>query len=122
MLQNAWNSSMSGRGTWDDISGKLDKCQRETYKWREGKGGSTKKSITQLQQRLNLVQGSDMNVGGKEKLLKQELNGLLDQEDLRSKQRAKVDWLKNGDRNTKFYYACANQQRKLNQILKIENE
>jgi hypothetical protein len=43
----------------------------------------------------------------------------LEQEDLRWKQRAKVNWLKSGDRNIKFYHACANQQQRSNQILKI---
>ena len=30
--------------------------------------------------------------------------------------------VKNGDRNTKFYHACANQCQKSNQILKIEDD
>jgi hypothetical protein len=54
--------------------------------------------------------------------VKQELQNLLDQENLRWKQRAKINWLKYGDRNTKFYHACANQRKKSNQIYKIKDE
>jgi hypothetical protein len=43
----------------------------------------------------------------------------LEQEDLKWRQRAKVEWLKNGDRNTKFFHACANQRKRRSIIEKI---
>ena len=93
MLHNAWNFPTTGGGTWEIITEKLNKCQKETYRWQEGKWGSTRKSITKLQQKLNLAQGNyDVIVGENEKLLRRELNRLLDQEDLKWKQREKVDW------------------------------
>lgn len=33
-----------------------------------------------------------------------------------------MEWLKHGCRNTKFYHACANQRRKSNRILVIQDE
>ncbi|XP_042958109.1 uncharacterized protein LOC122293655 [Carya illinoinensis] len=56
------------------------------------------------------------------KRLQSEIGFLLDQEDARWKQRAKVHWLTKGDRNTKFYHACVNQRRKKNNIKQIEDE
>lgn len=56
-----------------------------------------------------------------EKHLKQELNNLLEQEDLRWRQRAKVDWLKGGDCNSKYFHASVKQRRRRNQILEIED-
>ena len=55
----------------------------------------------------------------KEKVIKVELNSLLEQEDIKWGQRAKVEWLKNGDKNTKFFHACANQRKRRNTIEKI---
>jgi hypothetical protein len=51
-----------------------------------------------------------------------ELESLLDKEDVRWKQWAKANWLMRGDRNTKFYHACANQRRKTNLLSKIIDE
>ena len=55
-------------------------------------------------------------------LLQKELNKRFDQEDLKWRQKAKANWLKLGARNTKFFYASANQKRKVNQILSIKDE
>jgi hypothetical protein len=38
------------------------------------------------------------------------------------KQRAKANWFLQGDRNTKFYHACANQRHKTNLITKMRDE
>jgi hypothetical protein len=66
---------------------------------------------------LQWVEGSvDL---GAENALKDEIHALLEQEDLKWKQWAKETWLKNGDRITKFFHACANQRARRNMISKI---
>jgi len=51
--------------------------------------------------------------------LKEELDNLLEVEDLKWRQRAKEDWLKYGDRNTKYFHACASQKNRRNLIREI---
>jgi hypothetical protein len=53
------------------------------------------------------------------KNIKKVVNTLLEQEEIRWKQRAKIDWLQYGDKNTKFFHACANQRQKANCIRTI---
>jgi hypothetical protein len=43
-----------------------------------------------------------------EKALKEELHVLIEQEDLKWRQRVKGDWLRDEDHNTKFLHTCAN--------------
>jgi hypothetical protein len=43
----------------------------------------------------------------------------VEQEDLKWRQQAKVEWLKNGDRNTNFFHPCVNQQRRRSNIESI---
>ncbi|XP_035551044.1 uncharacterized protein LOC118349646 [Juglans regia] len=50
------------------------------------------------------------------KMLQKDIDRLLEDEDVKCKQRAKQLWLKDGDRNSKFFHKCANQRRKTNEI------
>jgi hypothetical protein len=69
---------------------------------------------------LLALQASEGQVGNEEeKKLKADLNSLLEQEELKWRQRAKENWLKNGDRNTKYFHACANQRSKKNTICEV---
>jgi hypothetical protein len=52
-----------------------------------------------------LQEDSDPNNGHEEKELREEINVMLEQEKLKWRQRAKENWLRNGDRNTKYLYA-----------------
>ena len=61
-------------------------------------------------------------MGSEEKKLKLDLQVLLDKEELWWKQRAKEEWLKFGDRNTKYYHACANSKRRQNYVGMIRDE
>lgn len=62
------------------------------------------------------------NVMADIKKTQEEIDVLLEQEDLRWKQRAKQSWLHRGDRNTKLYHAWPNQRRKMNRIVQIMDE
>jgi hypothetical protein len=45
----------------------------------------------------------------------------LEKEDIRWKQRAKQNWYKNGDRNTQYFHAWANQRRRINRIQRVRD-
>jgi hypothetical protein len=53
--------------------------------------------------------------------LREEINFILEQEDLRWKQRAKQNWYQYGDQNTPFFHSWANHRRKVNQIRVIKD-
>ena len=48
--------------------------------------------------------------------LRREINVLTEKEEIFWRQRSRVSWLAEGDRNTKYYHACASQRRRTNQI------
>jgi hypothetical protein len=57
-----------------------------------------------------------------EKQVRLELQKLIDSEELWWRQPAKADWLKSGDRNTRFFHACANERKRRNTVGSITDE
>jgi hypothetical protein len=55
----------------------------------------------------------------KETQVKADIHSLLEQEDVKWKQRAKENWLKFGDRNAKFFHASASQKNNRHRIHNI---
>ncbi|XP_059446415.1 uncharacterized protein LOC132177961 [Corylus avellana] len=50
------------------------------------------------------------------------MHDLLDKEELKWKKQSKEVWLKEGDRNKKYFHACANQRRRYNYIESVQDE
>ncbi|KAK8677575.1 hypothetical protein V6N13_143106 [Hibiscus sabdariffa] len=48
--------------------------------------------------------------------VKVDLNIEADKEEVFWEQRARVNWLRNGDRNTQFFHSCASHRRRVNRI------
>ncbi|XP_059451054.1 uncharacterized protein LOC132181841 [Corylus avellana] len=80
-------------------------------------------TINRLKKELLNIQGNEgaASVLEAKKIMK-ELQLLTDQEDIRWSQRAKVTWLKNRDKNTRFYHECANARKRKNFIGEILDE
>jgi hypothetical protein len=57
-----------------------------------------------------------------EHVMRYHLDKLEGQKNTYWKQRAHVEWLKNGDRNTRFFHACATQRRRSNRINRLKRE
>jgi endonuclease/exonuclease/phosphatase family metal-dependent hydrolase len=117
LIEETWNAVPN-----ENTRAKLAQCRTSLLRWSKGKHGSNAALIKQKTKELELLQRYEGPENCEEiKNLNGEIEKLLEQEDLRWKQRAKQNWYKNGDRNTQYFHAWANQRRRLNRIQKVRD-
>jgi hypothetical protein len=122
-VKNTWGGRGGRRDPWGNIKGKLEKCQKTIKVWVRKSVQATEKKIQEKSQKLVHFQMKDGESARKEEaLIKGEIHDLLEQEEVKWKQRAKEDWLRYGDRNTKYFHACATQKKRRNTVEQIKNE
>jgi hypothetical protein len=120
ILKQAWAPISDMEYGWQGVGKNLSRCKASLLCWQKDNVGDIKERISQLQKRHCVLQGAeDVGVGEEMKLIHKEMEALLEKSDKQWRQRAKIEWLRCGDRNTKFYHPCANARRKSNTIYEI---
>ncbi|XP_041027017.1 uncharacterized protein LOC121267238 [Juglans microcarpa x Juglans regia] len=109
VLKTAWRK--------EDPSNKVVKLLENSkavfQKWSKKLNNEGKNDIEEKSRLLQRLQENENSGNALEiRKVKEELNLLLEKEDLRWRQRAKTNWCKLGDRNTKYFHACAKQRKK----------
>jgi hypothetical protein len=111
VIQEEWKSSNIDSNQLTAISNKLKRCGDVLKSWSREKLCNTEKIIKSKIACLEALQREEGPWEVAEiKILQQEIDVLLEQEDLKWKQRAKINWYDKGDRNTSYYHAWANQR------------
>ena len=64
----------------------------------------------------------DGRMEGEINKVRKEINDLLDNEEIMWQQRAKVQWLGLGDKNSKYFHFKASERKKKNTILRLMDE
>jgi hypothetical protein len=103
--------------SWHNLRTKRKNNKRERLRWCQVNKKIEADEINSMTAHLANLQ-MELGVSNQEEIHKQKLvvNDLMGVEELKWKQRAKEHWLKDGDQNTKYFYACVKQRRKANQI------
>ncbi|KAL4353918.1 hypothetical protein GQ457_06G009460 [Hibiscus cannabinus] len=123
MVKEEWENTDNGpsRGTFRV---KLRRTRVKLSKWNREKFGSSKRLAQNIMNQIKELQDKPLSFEEAMKLmeLKAEVSKLWESEEIYWHQRSRVDWLKYGDRNSKFFHATTLQNRRRNTICRIKNE
>uniref|UniRef100_A0A803QR81 Reverse transcriptase domain-containing protein n=1 Tax=Cannabis sativa TaxID=3483 RepID=A0A803QR81_CANSA len=105
-----------------NLAGKLKQCLMHLTKWKKSLGPSISSKIREIQYNLKQVQNcayptdSQLQRG---RQLELELDNLLYKEEEYWKQRSRVQWLRLGDKNTRYFHHFASSRRAKNKITSL---
>ncbi|GMJ10636.1 hypothetical protein HRI_004732800 [Hibiscus trionum] len=118
IVEQSWNA------TSDDVPSKLSRLAVAVKKWCRSLKGRRNRQRSLLQSRLEELSMADPGDEVLAELLdvKLALNLEDDKDELFWEQRARVNWLKCGDRNTQFFHSWASFRRKKNRISKLKRD
>ncbi|KAF7820561.1 ribonuclease H [Senna tora] len=115
-----WNNDSSHEARISALPSKLQKWNREIF-------GDIKNRKNRLMRRLHGIQVSldkkyNPFLDDLGKSLAKDLEEVLNQEETLWFQKSRSDWIRDGDRNTKYYHTKAITRRRRNKILMLKNQ
>ena len=122
-VREAWMTHMPYSSS-QIVLEKIKLCEEKLMEWSKRSFGSVKKQIEEKSKLLERVefaaaQGADLEAV---RILRVEINELLEKESLMWQQRARALDLKSGDNNTRFFHNKASQRFRHNRIVGLLDE
>ncbi|XP_074318789.1 uncharacterized protein LOC141655618 [Silene latifolia] len=105
---------------WDVVE-TINRCAQELKKWKGVSIGKIMRDINRKRKKLEWLNVSERTVANvkERRVVLRELNNLLRQEEIFWRQRARALWLKDGDRNIKYFHRKVGQRKKKNCIRRV---
>lgn len=121
VVKEAWQPGQ-GQGGQTQIHNNLGRCRIKLTKWSKENRVNYKKRIEELQTQLAKIQGQHgRNINSNEEArVKALMEDAWKQEEEFWRQKSRVQWLRGGDRNTRFFHQATMQRRRGNQIRRIQ--
>uniref|UniRef100_A0A803NST3 Reverse transcriptase domain-containing protein n=1 Tax=Cannabis sativa TaxID=3483 RepID=A0A803NST3_CANSA len=122
VLDRSWTSHPNQHDPILKLVSTQASCAEMLNNWNHKKDFNFKKHITRLERDLEFARSAsvwDDNTIRKIKELQSRLDSLLYKEETYWKQRARTQWLAQGDKNTKFFHRHASHRKKINKINKL---
>ncbi|KAM0872963.1 hypothetical protein ACQ4PT_038412 [Festuca glaucescens] len=124
VVEAAWNPDRAGpnamQATWDN----LNQMAGSLKDWSRASFGSVRREIGRLERALCNLRNAPVSDAGiaEEKVVERQLCEMFEREEIMARQRSRVEWLREGDRNTAFFHSKASARRRTNRIAELVRE
>ncbi|XP_042980069.1 uncharacterized protein LOC122310254 [Carya illinoinensis] len=109
IIKSTWSSQNTVQDLkMNSIMRKLNRCKESLKHWSSSLGKKQRDIQGQLKLLLKMQDSNKGSNSAAIKVLQKEIDKSLEEENLKWKQREKQFWLRDGDRNSKFFHKCAN--------------
>ena len=117
LVKDSWGAATDIQDL-SHLQGMLGQMQASFQNWEFSVFGSVKRDLAKLRRELETVRQLTMSSGptSRERQLMSCISELLAREEIMEKQRSRITWLKDGDRNTKMFQAKAKERARCNKI------
>jgi ribonuclease HI len=122
VIRQVWRVKASSRDVWGVVRIKMENSKRGLLQWKRTQPQHTETELQEKTAAIQTLQAADgvFDMGAVRGLQK-EVDEILEQDELKWRQRAKEHWLQMGDKNTKFFHASATQQKRKNVINMVQD-
>ncbi|CAA7023627.1 unnamed protein product [Microthlaspi erraticum] len=103
-----------------DVYTKVQTCRRSLSCWKKTNQSNSIKKIEEIKKLLEHAQTNDSMTNEEVFKLKWDVCSAFREEELYWKQKSRVTWLKEGDRNTKFFHTTIKLRKARNRITKLK--
>jgi hypothetical protein len=124
MIENSWERENNGARDLGALWTRLKRVSGCMQQWSREVFGSIRKEIKRLKDLLATAREIELwtGNGAAVKQIEMELHEIYEREELMYRQRSRLDWLKAGDRNTRFFQNRASHRRRKNTVRWLQND
>ena len=113
IVKRSWSSGAVGQA---GLMQKISNCRKTISRLKKTAKPNSAIRIQELHHRVDVASHRNLYIPGELSQLRQELNDEYYNEEIFWKQKSRLDWLKAGDMNTRFFHATTKNQRAQNHI------